>query len=379
MPSFEEDFRTLTNPSPSQSQSLPGAVLLAATTSQDIAYSETFGASSLDPSLAKPLTPSSIFWIASCTKLLTSLSALQLVEAGKLSLETNVGDIVPELANPEILEGWDSDGRPKLRKATKKIQLKHLLTHTSGLAYEFLSEDIMKWFRFMGVNQMEFSAGDIRKAYNTPLLFEPGEKWNYSPGLDWAGLLIAQVSGEPDLQSYMRKNIWQPLGIDSKSMAFRQDDLGLKEEETAERVVHLTLRKQGDQSIVPADPIRSKNPKDDLGGGGIQASPAAYLAILRSLLRNDGKLLKPETLSKYMLEPQLVDGKVGSSAYSGPGGLMETLDNMLGSKMLTGGLPLPKEGGAHDYQHGKLDISPLSSIPHLPATTARSVFDCSMY
>ena len=351
MPSFEEDFKTLTTPGPNQS--LPGAVLLAATKSNDLVYNETFGSSSLQPEKAKPLTPDSIFWIASCTKLLTSISALQLVEDGKITLDTPVGDILPEMANPDILEGFNDDGSPKLRKAQNKIRLHHLLTHTSGLAYEFLSEEIVKWFKHKGISQMELSGGDISKAYNTPLLFEPGTKWMYSPGLDWAGVLIARVSGEADLQAYMRKHIWTPLGIDAKSMAFRQKDLGLNEQETAERVVHLSLRKQGDQSIVPADPIRSRNPKDCLGGGGIQTSPSAYLAVLRSLLRNDSKLLKTETVETYTLEPQLVDGKVGGSALSGPGGLMEILDNMLGAKMLTGGLPLPKEEGAHEYQHGK--------------------------
>ncbi len=351
MPSFEEDFKTLTTTGPSQA--LPGAVLLAATTSSDLAYNQTFGYSSLEPEKAKPLTPDSIFWIASCTKLLTSLSALQLVEAGKISLDTPIGDILPEIANPDILENFNDDGSANLHKATKKIQLHHLLTHTSGLSYDFLSEEIMKWFKSKGVSQAELSSNDMKKAYDTPLLFEPGTKWTYGPGLDWAGILIARVSGEPNLQSYLRKNIWTALGIDVKSMAFRQKDLGLNEQETAERVVHLSLRKQGDQSIVPADSIRNRNPREDLGGGGILASPLAYLAVLRSLLRNDGKILKPETLSKYMLEPQLVDGKVGSSAHSGPGGLVQTLDNMLAAKMLTGGLPLPKEEGAHEYQHGR--------------------------
>ena len=351
MPTFEEDLKTYTTPSPTIS--IPNAILLAATPTTDLAYSETFGTTSLDPSKSRPLTPDSIFWIASCTKLLTSLSALQLVESNKITLDTPVGSILPEIANPDILEGFNDDGTARTRKATKEIKLRHLLTHTSGLAYDFLSPEITKWFASQNLEQTHLKNGDIKKAYNTPLLFEPGTQWHYSPGLDWAGILIARVSGEEDLQAYMRKNTWTPLGVDSKSMAFRQTDLGLSSSETAERIVHLSLRKQGDQSIVPVEPMRSADPVDCLGGGGIMASPRAYLAVLRSLLRNDGKILKPETLNKYMLDPQLVEGKVGESAFSGPGGLTERFDTMIGARMLTGGLPLPKEEGAHEYQHGK--------------------------
>lgn len=350
MPTFEEDFAAFTAPGPSQS--LPGAVLLAATTSSDIVYSHSVGLSSLESTVAKPLTPKTIFWIASCTKLLTSLAALQLIESGKIEVDTPVGDILPELASPDILEGWNSDGTPNLRKATRKIELRHLLTHTSGLGYGFLSEDIMKWYTYKKMSPEEME-GDILREYNVPLLFEPGTSWNYSPGLDWAGLLIARVSGEADLQAYMRKHIWGPLGIDSKDMAFRPKDLGLSEAETAERVVRFALRKQGDQSMVPVEYPRDFNSKDCLGGGGIHATPEAYLAVLRSLLRNDGKILSPATLEKYMLEPQLTADKIGTSAYDG---LIHTCNTLIGSKMLTGGLPIPNEEGAHEYQHGLLGL-----------------------
>jgi CubicO group peptidase (beta-lactamase class C family) len=345
-------------PTTGPANSLPSIVLLGASTSSpDHAYKYVRGHTSLLPDKARPVTEDSLFWIASCTKLLTSLCILQLVEQGKIELDQAVGDILPELARPEILEGFDPDGKPRLKAATRKIEVRHLTTHTSGMAYGFLSEEIMAWQKSQGIEQKDID-GDIIKSYSSPLLFEPGTQWMYSPGLDWAGLLIARVAGEKDLGTYMEKHLWGPLGIKKGDMAFRLDDLGLSQADLDERLVGISLRKQGDGSLVPLPTtgpgsFRGLNPKDCLGGGGIIATPAAYLKVLDSLLRNDGKIVKPETLDKYMLEPQLVADKIGTGAYES---LMKTFDTMVGSKMLTGGLPLPNEEGAHEYQHGLLGL-----------------------
>lgn len=281
------------------------------------------------------------------------MCVLQLVEKGKITLDQPVDEILPELADPEILEGWNDDGSPVLRKATRRIEVRHLLTHTSGLGYSFLSEETTRWFAHKKIDQKDIQ-GDVVRGYSSPLLFEPGSKWMYSPGLDWAGILVARVSGETELQEYMRKNLWTPLGIRGGEMAFRKRDLGLDDADMGETWVHASLRKQGDASLVPLEEgWRDFNPKDCLGGGGIMASPEAYLKVLGSLLRNDGVILKRETLDEFMLQPMLVQGKIGTGAYEG---LIGVLDSMVGARMLTGGLPLPKEEGCHEYQYGLLGL-----------------------
>jgi CubicO group peptidase (beta-lactamase class C family) len=89
------------------------------------------------------------FWIASCTKLLTTICALQNVEQGKLTLDDDVSGILPEWTSPDILTGWDN-GQPQFKKATKKITLRQLLTHSSGMGYDFLSPELAKWREWRG-------------------------------------------------------------------------------------------------------------------------------------------------------------------------------------------------------------------------------------
>lgn len=108
------------------------------------------GQTSVDPKTARPLTTDTTFWIASCTKLLTTVAALQCVERGQLSLDEDVSSILPEWSAPDILIGFDDAGQPRLAKATKKITLRLLLTHSSGMGYDFLSPDLKRWREAQG-------------------------------------------------------------------------------------------------------------------------------------------------------------------------------------------------------------------------------------
>ena len=78
------------------------------------------------------MTADSVFWIASMTKAITTAAGMQLVEQGKLSLDEPIGKLLPDLASPQVLEGFDAKGEPKLRPAKKPITLRHLMTHTAG-------------------------------------------------------------------------------------------------------------------------------------------------------------------------------------------------------------------------------------------------------
>lgn len=96
------------------------------------------------------MTADTTFWVASCTKLLTTISALQCVEAGQLDLDEDVSTILPEWKQPEILNGFDDAGEPQLSKATKPITLRQLLTHSSGMGYDFLSPSLRRWREWRG-------------------------------------------------------------------------------------------------------------------------------------------------------------------------------------------------------------------------------------
>jgi CubicO group peptidase (beta-lactamase class C family) len=111
-----------------EAKEIPGVVAMAATGSEVI-YQGAFG--KRDLAKDDPMTADSVFWIASMTKAITCAAGMQLVEQGKLSLDEPIGKLLPDLANPQVLEGFDAKGEPKLRPASRQITLRHLMTHTT--------------------------------------------------------------------------------------------------------------------------------------------------------------------------------------------------------------------------------------------------------
>ncbi len=132
----------------SDAKEIPGVVAMAAT-SKEVIYQGAFGKRDLSKNDA--MTPDSVFWIASMTKAITAAGAMQLVEQGKLSLEAPIGKLLPDLAAPQVLEGFDAKGEPKLRPAKQPITLRHLLTHTAGFAYDMWNGDMVKYLEKTGI------------------------------------------------------------------------------------------------------------------------------------------------------------------------------------------------------------------------------------
>ena len=131
-----------------EARDVPGVVAIAATGSE-IIYQAAFGRRDL----GKPdaMTLDTVFWIASMTKAITSAAAMQLVEQGKLSLDGPIGKILPEIADMQVLEGFDASGKPKLRPAKRPITLKHLLTHSAGYCYNIWNADMGKYMEHTGI------------------------------------------------------------------------------------------------------------------------------------------------------------------------------------------------------------------------------------
>ena len=112
---------------------IPGVVAISANR-KEVIYQAAFGKRDLSKDDA--MTTDSVFWIASMTKAITAAGAMQLVEQGKLALEAPIGNVLPDLAAPQVLEGFDAKGEPKLRPARNPITLRHLMTHTAGFCYD---------------------------------------------------------------------------------------------------------------------------------------------------------------------------------------------------------------------------------------------------
>ena len=177
---------------------MPGVVAMAATDGGTL-YEGAFG--SRDLANGPAMTRDSVFRIASMTKAVTSVAAMQLDEP--------IGGLLPELASPAVLEGFDATGAPRLRPAKRPITPKHLLTHTAGFGYEIWNPELICYVEVTGVPT--FLSGKL-EALRMPLAFDPGERWEYGISIDWVGRAVETASGQP-LDAYFREHIFAPLGM----------------------------------------------------------------------------------------------------------------------------------------------------------------------
>jgi len=250
---------------------------------------------------AAAMTPDTVFWIASMTKPIVSVAALQLVERGKLSLDAPLGALLPQLAAPQVLEGFDDAGKPRLRPARRPITLKHLLTHTSGFAYDFGNADILRYIRESGMPQV--NSGKLA-ALDLPLVFDPGTRWEYGISTDWLGRAVEAASGQA-LDVFIAENILAPLGMTDTGF-------GLTPARAARASAVQARMPDGALSPIPLVPPSA--PEFQAGGHGIYATPRDYLRFTRALLRGgelDGaRILAPETFA-LMAQNQVGDLAAG--------------------------------------------------------------------
>ena len=264
---------------------VPG-VVAGVTSAEDDLYLDGFGERVLGGGQA--MTPDTVGWIASMTKALTGAAAMQLVERGRLDLDAPAAGVVPYLDEVPVLEGFDGDGKPRTRPRRGAITLRHLLTHTAGFSYEIWSDAIVRYQEATG------TPGIItceEAALTTPLLFDPGEKWDYGINIDWAGKMVEAVSGQK-LGEYLSENLLGPLGM--TDTAFRiTDTMRARLARIHQRAEDGTLEPQLELEI-------SQDPEFELGGGGLYGTVGDYLRFIRMILnrgRADGEqVLKPETV-----------------------------------------------------------------------------------
>ena len=250
-------------------------------------YEGAFGRRGLDR--PDPMTPDTVAWIASMTKAVTTVAALQQVEAGKLALDSPIGEAVPALAEPKVLEGFEADGAPKLRPARRPITLRHLLTHTAGFSYDIWNADIGRHMERHGLPGIITCR---RAALDTPLVADPGERWEYGINIDWAGLAVEAVTGQR-LEEVLRERVLGPLGM--ADTAFR---IG-----TAQRARLASMHARGPDGSLAAIPFEvPQEPEFHMGGGGLYGTAPDYLRFCRMVLNGgalDGaRVLSPETAAE---------------------------------------------------------------------------------
>ena len=222
-----------------------------------------------DAAKARPLRPDALFRIASMTKAVTSVSAMQLIEQGRFGLDDRVDKYFPEFAKLQVFESFDhKTGAYRLKPATQPVTVQHLFTHTSGLGYGFTS-DILRDFKPRAGES--FPVG--------PLLFEPGTRWLYSTSVDWLGRLVEKTSGR-SLEDYFQEKIFVPLAM--------PDTFYYVPKAKEARLVTVHGRRP-DGSFAPEAAQPPTSGFSRIGGGGLTSTAIDYIRFTRMLL-NGGEL-----------------------------------------------------------------------------------------
>ena len=261
-------------------------VVAAVITRDETLYTGAHGARALGASAAMDLD--TVMFIASMTKPITSVAAMQLVEQGKLSLDGPAAAVIPELGAFKVLQGWDTNGAPQLRAANGQVTLRHLLTHTSGFTYEIWNADLERFNRTQSVPSI--LAGQ-KAALRVPLCFDPGTRWEYGIGIDWVGQLVEAASGL-SLGDYFQRNITGPLGMDSTAFKISTD--------MRTRLAGMHVRgPDGTLSAIPFETVQ--DPEFESGGAGLYSTANDYMKFMRMIFNagrgNGNQILKPETVA----------------------------------------------------------------------------------
>ncbi|KAJ7134446.1 beta-lactamase/transpeptidase-like protein [Mycena epipterygia] len=292
-----------------ESKSTP-ALFAGITNVDEVIYMHQTGTKLVDDPSSGAINEDTVFWLCSQTKLITSIAAMQLIEQGKIELDTYVEQILPELANPVIVTGYDDAGKPLTTPAKSKITFGQLLNHSSGLDYS-VDRTIPANYMPLPYSHRYQPGEDVSTFFKLtqgslsgqPLRHEPGTDFSYGFSSDCAGFIVERLSGKT-LEQYFQEHIFVPLGIKSASFYLTPS---LKE-----RLLPLsrnnngTIEKWNGPPVCDLDPV---NVRVHLGGVGLYSSQKDYLTILRHLLQiKAGRATNPIlTLASVntMFEPSL--------------------------------------------------------------------------
>jgi methyl acetate hydrolase len=263
---------------------VPGVVAMAAT-DQGIMYEGAFGMRDLEK--GPSMTLDTVFWIASMTKPITAAAAMQFVERGLMELDTPAAEIVPELARARVLVGFDAAGMPQLRAPRRAMTLKHLLTHTAGFGQDIFSAEIT---RYCEATRTQAYTTFENAALSTPLLFDPGERWEYGINLDWVGKIVEAASGQR-LGDYLQQNLFGPLGMHSTAFQL----------ESSLRAKMASMHARGSGGTLQVVPFELPGePQFHSGGAGLYGNAPDYLRFTQMLLNggrlNGTRVLRSETV-----------------------------------------------------------------------------------
>jgi len=266
---------------------VPG-VSAAVTDRQQTIYAGARGVRNIGTT--EPFETDTVCAIFSTTKAIAATACLQLIEEGLLDLDAPAREYLPALGEIQVLEGFDHQGEPKLRPPRRDVTTRHLLTHTAGFAYDFFSESYTRLANEFGQPWVvDASWASIK----TPLLFDPGERWEYGTNIDWAGMVVEAITGQR-LGEVLQRRILEPLGMDDTAFAMSPS--------MRARQATIHAREDADGSLIPLDGVTlPQEPEIHMGGHGLYGTALDYAKFIRMWL-NDGRsdtgaqILRPETV-----------------------------------------------------------------------------------
>ncbi|KAL1409452.1 hypothetical protein Q8F55_003435 [Vanrija albida] len=226
-----------------------------------------------------------VLQLFSCTKLITSVAVLQLVDRGVVTLDDPavVEKHLPDLCSQPVLIKWTKDDPPKpvLEPRRNPITLRRLLSHTAGVGYPFLSPVLQRWLDANGIPYFLKTDAGLR-AFAVPLVAEPGTRWAYGLGLDWAGILVERVTGQT-LEEYFKQHIFDPLGLKLSFYA--------TPEQRARWQAPTVRPKSLDGKLVVWRGLRDMPSREQpiaqlAGGAGILGTAKDYIGFLQGVLRS---------------------------------------------------------------------------------------------
>ncbi|PZQ47544.1 MAG: 1,4-butanediol diacrylate esterase [Rhodovulum sulfidophilum] len=234
-----------------------------------------------------PMTEDTVFAIFSTTKAITGTVALQCVEDGLLDLDAPAKDYAPAIGRLRVLEGFDVDGAPRLRAPKSDVTTRQLLLHVGGFGYDFFNADYRRMAEEHGQPSVVTCS---RAAIETPLLFDPGEKWEYGSNIDWVGQVVEGVRGQR-LGTVMRERVFDPLGM---------AEIGFTRTPAMKARTAAIHARDADGGLTALDLALPDAPEIDMGGHGLYATIGDYMKFIRMWLNDgagpNGRVLRPETV-----------------------------------------------------------------------------------